>query len=208
MNQVIIAGEAVGNILAADEGLSFWGGVNPQNGVVQDAHHPWHKQSLANKVLMFPTTRGSCSGSGVLLELIQNGHAPVALIFKEPESILTLGVIVAMHVFNLSIPVLRLNSDDFDQVASKKRAEIKGNRILAEDMEIDLTSSSQIELELSERDQAMLEGAHGKAVQIAMRILCDVAKLEQASCFIDVSKVHIDGCIYACDALLKFAEFF
>lgn len=208
MNQIIIAGEAAGDILAADEGLSFWGGVNPQNGIVQDAHHPWHQRSLANKVLMFPTSRGSCSGSGVLLELIQNGHAPVALIFKESESILTLGVIVAMHVFNLSIPVLRLNSDDFEKVARKNSAVIKGDRIIAEDMEVILTSSSRVGLDLSKRDQAMLDGVNGPAVQTAMKILCDVAKLEHASCFIDVSKVHIDGCIYACDALLKFAEFF
>jgi cis-L-3-hydroxyproline dehydratase len=38
--QVIIAGTGGGKILATDEGLSFWGGVDPLTGVVIDAHHP------------------------------------------------------------------------------------------------------------------------------------------------------------------------
>ena len=82
MSRCILAGHATGPVLACDEGLSFWGGVDGASGRVIDAHHPLHGQSLAGKVLVLPTSRGSCTGSGVLLELIQNGNAPAALIFR------------------------------------------------------------------------------------------------------------------------------
>ena len=67
--QAIIAGSASGPVLASGEGLSFWGGVDPLTGIVIDAHHPLCGQSIAGKILVMPTTRGSCSGSGVMLDL-------------------------------------------------------------------------------------------------------------------------------------------
>ncbi len=56
--QSILAGAAHGQVLATDEGLSFWGGVDPLSGLVIDVHHPLCGQSLAGKVLVMPTTRG------------------------------------------------------------------------------------------------------------------------------------------------------
>src|SRR4051794_31227379 len=84
-------GEASGSLLWADRGLSFWGGVEPQTGVVADAHHPLHGERLAGRILAIPGGRGSCTGSSVLLELVTNGHAPSGIVVCEPEEILTLG---------------------------------------------------------------------------------------------------------------------
>ena len=60
-------------------------------GEIVDAHHPQHGRSLAGQVVMMPTSRGSCTGSGVLLDLALNGRAPAALVFREAEDVLTLG---------------------------------------------------------------------------------------------------------------------
>ena len=49
----ILAGQASGQVLATDEGLSFWGGVDPLTGLVIDAHHPLSGQSLAGKACDF-----------------------------------------------------------------------------------------------------------------------------------------------------------
>src|SRR5688572_16137534 len=76
----ILTGTASGPVVAMDEGLSFWGGVDAATGMVIDVHHPRHGASLAGAVVLMPTSRGSCSGSGVLLELAMAGRAPVALI--------------------------------------------------------------------------------------------------------------------------------
>ena len=103
----IIAAEAEAPVVVLGEGLSFWGGVDPASGQVIDAHHLDCGAALAGRIVMMPTSRGSCSGSGVLLELALNGHAPAALIFREAEDVLTLGALVAGMLFDRPIPVLR-----------------------------------------------------------------------------------------------------
>src|SRR3954468_10745220 len=80
-----LAGVAEGQIVSTQEGLSFWGSVDPANGRVIDAHHPLHGVSLTGVILLMPTSRGSCSGSGVLLDMALTGKAPAALIFCEDE---------------------------------------------------------------------------------------------------------------------------
>ena len=81
VGRILIAGDASGEVLAFAEGLSFWGGVDPETGRIIDVHHPNHGASVAGKVLLMPTSRGSCSGSGVLLQLSLNAIAPAALVF-------------------------------------------------------------------------------------------------------------------------------
>ena len=81
-------------------------GVDPATGVVIDAHHPLCGESIAGRVVMMPTSRGSCTGSGVLLGLAFAGAAPRALIFREGEDILTLGALIAGRLFGHAIAVL------------------------------------------------------------------------------------------------------
>ncbi len=49
---------------------------------------------------------------------------------------------------------------------------------------------------LSERDRAILAGEHGKAAQVAMQLVLRMAELQGARELLDVTQVHIDGCIY------------
>ena len=48
-------------------------------------------------------------------------------------------------------------------------------------------------LRLSGADQAMLDGAHGRAAQVAMRIVARVASLQHATELVDISQAHIGG---------------
>ena len=73
-------GRAAGALLSADVGLSFWGGVDPLTGTIIDRHHSLLGECLAGRVLAIPSGRGSCSGSGVLLELVLNGQAPAVVV--------------------------------------------------------------------------------------------------------------------------------
>ena len=90
MSEVIVPTRCAADVLVCDEGLSFWGGVNADTGEIQDVLHPQFGASLRGRVVMMPTSRGSCSGSGVLLNLALNGNAPAAFIFREEEEVLTL----------------------------------------------------------------------------------------------------------------------
>ncbi|WP_281984278.1 aconitase X [Thalassorhabdomicrobium marinisediminis] len=200
----ILPGHAEAPVLASEEGLSFWGGIDPATGVVIDAHHPLHGTSFAGRIVMMPTTRGSCTGSGVLLELIQNAHAPAALIFREDENVLTLGALVAKALFGLTLPVIRLPAADFAALAAAPTAKITPEAITAPDLTIPLAPLSG-DLELSDADLAMRDG-DDPALRMAMQIIETMAHLQGAPRLIDVSQVHIDGCIYASPANLRFAQ--
>jgi predicted aconitase len=59
---------------------------------------------------------------------------------------------------------------------------------------------------LSHRDQALLAGEGGAAARLAMRILVRMADVMGAPGLIDVTRAHIDGCLYHGKAGLDFAE--
>lgn len=193
-------------VLASEEGLSFWGGVDPDTGMVIDAHHALHGQSLAGKIVVMPTSRGSCSGSGVLLQLALNGCAPAALVFREDEEVLTLGAVIASHMFGRTIGVMRLAAAEYDILRSKTRAELRGNTLVVGQLSLDLHHVTRADLVLTPSDEAMLAGDHGRPVALAMEVICAMAASQGAKRLIDVTRGHIDGCIYAHDANLVFAE--
>ncbi|MDA8585759.1 aconitase X [Rhodobacteraceae bacterium] len=203
---LIVLAEVDAEVITSAEGLSFWGGVDPNTGHVIDAHHPLHGQSMAGKIVVMPTSRGSCSGSGVLLELALNGHAPAALIFREDEEILTLGALIAERMFKRTVGVARITGRDYDALCSKKTAKLKGTQLTADGLSITLHHVSKDDLALSETDKSNLNGDQGAAVALATEVLCAMAASQGAKRLIDITRGHIDGCIYAHSANLIFAE--
>lgn len=203
---LIVAAAAEGRVLQCQEGLSFWGGVDPNSGKIIDAHHPQLGESLAGRIVMMPTSRGSCSGSGVLLELAMNGLAPQALVFRETEEILTLGAMVADKMFDCRLAIVRLPAAEYQALAEADRAEISGHKLTFDRQAITLNPVEATDLILSARDRQMMSGSDGSARQLAMEVLCAVAASQGARQLIDVSRAHIDGCIYASPANLTFAQ--
>ena len=60
--------------------LSLWGGVDPFTGTLTDPALPHCGESVRGKVLMIAEPVGSSSSSAVLLELLQAGQAPAAIV--------------------------------------------------------------------------------------------------------------------------------
>ncbi|MFE0015194.1 aconitase X [Mesorhizobium sp. NPDC059054] len=202
----ILGGSAQGAVVATQEALSFWGGVDPATARVIDVHHPLHGSCLTDAILMMPSSRGSCTGSGVLLDLVLNGRAPAALIFSEAEDVLTLGALIASELFGKPLPVLRLTPQAFAALASAKTARISDTAIEADGLSLSVSPPASSALNLTEADHAMANGRDGIAVQQAMRIICAMAVQQGARSLVDVTQAHIDGCIYASPANLTFAE--
>ena len=212
----LVDGAAVGPLLYADVGLSFWGGVDPFSGEVIDRHHPLSGECLAGRVLAIPSGRGSCTGSSVLMELISNGHAPAALVLAEADEILTLGVLVAQTLFERSLPVLCIGSEAFAGLQRKAFASVDGTHLSLFDTAPDDTAPTSISdtptadpgtgIELTEHGRALLDGSYGKAAQVAMQIVLRMAQLQGAAQLIDITQAHIDGCIYTGPASLRFAQ--
>src|SRR5471032_603186 len=211
----LVAGTAQGELLYADVGLSFWGGVDPFSGEVIDRHHPLSGAIISGRVLAIPSGRGSCTGSSVLLELILNGHAPAALVFEQIDDILTLGVLVAEQIFQQSIPVISVGRDGFAALRNVRYVRVENDCLSAFDIAppalppyvvsapVAQTSPS---LTLTADDQAFLDGKHGKAAQVALGIILRIAELQGATELLDITQAHIDGCIYTGPASLRFAQ--
>lgn len=202
----IVQKDIKGKVFKCCEGLSFWGGVDPHTGRIIDIHHPNHGSFISKKFLLMPTSRGSCSGSGVLLQLAQSELAPAALIFHETEEILTLGAIVADQLFNKQVAVLKVSKEIYNDLARADTAEIFRNKLMFGSKIINLTKLNIGTLNLSAEDQSILKGERGTAQQIAMETICKMARLQNAKELIGITKGHIDGCILAHDANLMFAE--
>ena len=206
MSKFIVQAEAAGDVLYSDEGLSFWGGVDPVTGRVIDVHHPWYGLEIAGKILVMPTSRGSCSGSGVLLELALNGYAPAALIFSVAEETLTLGAVIAAHLFDKPIAVAHLERKDFDALSQAPKATIRDNVLNFGKNRCALRPLRKFDLKLSPLDLLRLSGAPTNPTTLAMEVICIMAVALGAERLTDVTRGHIDGCILAHDANLIFAE--
>ncbi|MFK7792041.1 MAG: aconitase X [Devosiaceae bacterium] len=203
--------DAKGDVLALEQGVSFWGGVDPDTVTIIDAHHPNCGAALAGKIVLMPTSRGSCSGSGVMLQLARNGQAPAALVFRDEEDILTLGAMIAQRLFDRPVAVLRLAAHFYEALSQAQTAQLCDGVLTFDGHQpIAARQPSASELTLSDADKDMLAGqgagGAGQAQKIAMEVLCLMAAAQGATSLTDVSRGHIDGCILAHDANLDFAE--
>ena len=104
--RTLVAGTARGVALVLGEPLSFRGGVEPSTGRVSDIRHPQRGASVAGRVLIMPSGRGSSSSSSVLAECVRAGTAPAAIVLAEPDPILALGAIVARELYGRSVPIV------------------------------------------------------------------------------------------------------
>lgn len=98
-----------GRALVLDEPLSLWGGMDPATGEVIDVHHPQRGASLAGRVVVMRSGRGSSSSASVLAEAVRARTAPAAILLAEPDLILAIGATVAEELYGTAVPVLVLS---------------------------------------------------------------------------------------------------
>ena len=91
----IFGGKAKGNALVSDAAVSFFGGVNPDTGIIEEEGHPLQGRSVSGKVLVFPRGKGSTVGSYTLYRMKKAGTAPIAILNRECETIVAVGAIIA-----------------------------------------------------------------------------------------------------------------
>ena len=91
----ISGGKASGEVLFSGEGISFYGGVDPNTGFVVEKGHPLEGKCITGKVLVFPQGKGSTVGSYTMYRLAKNGNAPAAIVNRECETIVAVGAIIS-----------------------------------------------------------------------------------------------------------------
>lgn len=110
--RTIFKGEATGEALVSSEGVSFYGGVDPDTGVVVEKGHPLEGQGVAGKILVFPQGKGSTVGSYTMYRLKKNNVAPLAIINKECEAIVAVGAIISEIPCVDSVDISQIKTGD------------------------------------------------------------------------------------------------
>jgi len=123
----ISKGNAEGEVLISDQGISFYGGVDPATGIVVEKGHPLEGKSVKDKILVFPQGKGSTVGSYTLYRMKKNGTAPKAMINKETETIVAVGAIIS------EIPMLdKLEKDPFEILKDGQRVKVNASEGILE----------------------------------------------------------------------------
>lgn len=91
----IYKGIASGRAIVTKEGISFYGGIDPETGKVVEVGHELEGQIITDKILVFPTGKGSTVGSYTMYRMKKNNTAPLAIINKNIDTIVAVGCIIS-----------------------------------------------------------------------------------------------------------------
>jgi predicted aconitase with swiveling domain len=115
----VTKGKARGEALVSKFPISFMGGVDSERGVVVERGHELEGMSISDKVLVFPTGKGSTLGSYQLYELALQKKAPKAIINVRADSIVAIGAIIG------DIPMIdRLERDPLEIIRTGDLVEV------------------------------------------------------------------------------------
>lgn len=93
--RVIAKGIAEGEALVSSQPISFYGGVDPDTGVIIEKGHELQGKNVRDTILVFPTGKGSTVGSYTLYRMKKNGVSPAGIINKECETVVAVGAIIS-----------------------------------------------------------------------------------------------------------------
>ena len=91
----MVGGYAEGEAIVSSEPVSFFGGIDPQTGIVVERGHALEGECITGKVFIFPSGKGSTVGSYVIYRMKKVGTAPVAIINRETEEIIATGCVMS-----------------------------------------------------------------------------------------------------------------
>jgi predicted aconitase with swiveling domain len=103
-------GRVEGETLTTSMGISFFGGVDPETGMIVEKGHELEGKSISGKILVFPSGKGSTVGSYTLYQLKHNHHAPLAIINTICETITAVGCIISEIPCIDNIPINKIKS--------------------------------------------------------------------------------------------------
>jgi uncharacterized protein len=118
--RIIYKGKAEGQALVTTQPISFYGGVDPNTGIVLEKGHELQGQSVKGKILVFPQGKGSTVGSYTLYRMKKNGTAPAGMINKECETIIAVGAIISEIPCVDKIDIAKIKTGDKIQIDNGK----------------------------------------------------------------------------------------
>ena len=123
----VVGGTAEGEALVCRDPVSFYGGVDPDTGVITEPGHSCYGECISGKVFVFPAGKGSTVGSYVIYRMKKQGTAPAAIINVETEAILATGCVIS------SIPLVdKLEGDPLKTLTKGMKLRVVGDKGLVE----------------------------------------------------------------------------
>jgi predicted aconitase with swiveling domain len=91
----IYKGIAEAEALVTKDGISFYGGVDPETGKIVEVGHELEGQSITGKILVFPSGKGSTVGSYTMYQMMKKKTAPAAIVNNQIDTIIAVGCIIS-----------------------------------------------------------------------------------------------------------------
>ncbi|MBU2498228.1 MAG: DUF126 domain-containing protein [Proteobacteria bacterium] len=90
----VTKGVAEGEAIVSHMPISFTGGMDPETGMIREPGHDLEGRSVAGKILVFPTGKGSTTGSWQFYAAYKRGHAPKGIINVRAEGVVAVSAII------------------------------------------------------------------------------------------------------------------
>ncbi len=102
----LTSGSARGPLMVLKAPLSFYGGVDPDTGIIVQADHPDRGRCIQGALLVLERSTGSTVGSWTLLRMAQAGTAPAAILSRAADAVLVTGTVTAgiVHLDRILVP--------------------------------------------------------------------------------------------------------
>ncbi|MDH3742365.1 MAG: DUF126 domain-containing protein [Hyphomicrobiales bacterium] len=112
--RILTPGSARATTLVLSEPLSFWGGFDPQTGIILDQHHPEAGACVKDRILVLPAARGSGGTPACIAESLRRGVGPAGVILKAADINIATGTLVAKTLYGTNCPVVCVTADDYE----------------------------------------------------------------------------------------------
>lgn len=112
----ITGGKVEGEILATTQGISFWGGVDAETGVLLEKGHELCNLGLGGTVLVFPQAKGSAGAAPVIVELCRNNKAPLAIVNLRTDPVIAAGAVISKQFYDKDIPIVNVDPETLERL--------------------------------------------------------------------------------------------
>jgi len=114
--RIIFKGKAKGEALVTSQPISFYGGVDPELGTLVEKGHELEGKNLKDKILVFPSGKGSTVSSYTIYRMKKNNVAPAGIINKECETIVAVGAIISEIPCVDKIDISKIKTGDIVEI--------------------------------------------------------------------------------------------
>ena len=112
--RILTPGSARAATLVLSEPISFWGGFDPQTGIILDQHHPEAGACVKDRILVLPAARGSGGTPACIAESLRRKVGPAGVILKAADINIATGTLVAKTLYGTNCPAVCVTADDYE----------------------------------------------------------------------------------------------